>query len=483
MSTPMASRTLDILAADGGKYLARIRTALEASQPDVNEVRRAARQIHHRAMLADHDSAIRAAATLQRVALRVSAGETLWSADLADEVRQTVAALGAVIEALPARAMEAEGRLDGAAERLAALAGRVPRVPRAGPDLPGTAPAAPPRSEADELLAALAEDLETAVERLGSDPRDREPLKATLRRIRRLRELGRVGADTPADKALGAVEEVILQIADLNATVGPGHLTVFSNARGVIGALRAEQEVAPDQLGGRAVEVDRLKDEVMAKARRARVVVWVSDLFYPEGPHIVDCPIAAQSGGVEPYFLSEARRRLERCQQFHLIMRNADAEQMRLAGESLSNTLRHLRERAAAFDHPEFGRIARRTAAALRAQLVRPASRLRGLAAGLSEILTALRTYLETSDAEARGTALAAAEAALQRAVFGAAQRAEAEAGEPADVALERALALRARVEARLRALTRPEAKELRSDLEELFELLAYFASAGAAQR
>ncbi|MFQ5878900.1 MAG: amidohydrolase family protein, partial [Dehalococcoidia bacterium] len=90
-------------------------------------------------------------------------------------------------------------------------------------------------------------ELGDAVERLQNDPRDREPLKLMLRRIRRLRELGRIQPVSTPDKALTAVEELILQIADLNATVGPGYLTVFRHAREVMERLQAGEED-----GGRA---------------------------------------------------------------------------------------------------------------------------------------------------------------------------------------------------------------------------------------
>jgi hypothetical protein len=306
-----------------------------------------------------------------------------------------------------------------------------------------------------------------------------------LRKIRRLRELERIEVLSPEDKALSAVEELILQIADLNATVGPGYLTVFRHAREVLEGMQVGGPEAPSvtKVGGRAVEVDRLKESVMEKVRRARQVVWVSDLFFPEGPHIVSCPVATeQSGSPERYFINEASQRLERSENLRNTMLKSNTEQMRLAGESLANTLRHLRERAAAFDHSGMGRVVRRAAAALRAQLVRPPAQLKALATGFGPVFANLLAYVGTEDEAVRSRALTDAEAALQLAIVGGqAEAATAAVAEfDPDAALQQALALRTRIDERLQRLAGSDADGMRQDLEELFDLIAKYVSASA---
>jgi hypothetical protein len=289
---------------------------------------------------------------------------------------------------------------------------------------------------------------------------------------------------SPEDKALSAVEELILQIADLNATVGPGYLTVFRHAREVLEGMQKGGSAAPavDQVGGRAVEVDRLKDSVMEKVRRARQVVWVSDLFYPEGPHVVECPAATDSGGsMESYFLTEAAQRLERSENLQKTMLESNPEQMRLAGESLAHTLRHLRERAAAFNHMAMGRVTRRAAAALRAQLVKPPANVRNIATGLGDVLASLRIYIETDDEIVRAKSVKDAEEALSVTILGGAPQAAPDEPEfDPDAALQRALSLRTRVDERLREISGPEAEGLQEDLEELFDLIALYVAASA---
>jgi hypothetical protein len=240
------------------------------------------------------------------------------------------------------------------------------------------------------------------------------------------------------------------------------------------------------KVGGRAVEVDRLKESVMEKVRRARQVVWVSDLFFPEGPHIVSCPVATeQAGSPEGYFINEASQRLERSENLRNTMLKSNTEQMRLAGESLANTLRHLRERAAAFNHMAMGRVVRRAAAALRAQLVRPPKQLKTLATGFGPVFTSLLTYVGTEEEATRARAIAEAEAALQRAIEGGqVEVAAAAAAEfDPDAALQQALALRTRIDERLQRLAGPDADGMRHDLEEIFDLIAKYVSASAERQ
>lgn len=492
----MSPRILDVFAADARRHVDRLRVGMEV-EPDRNldVIRRSARRLHHSAVLANHEPVIHASAALQKTAVQLIAGKRKWSSELDRPMQAILAALDAVVAALPRHDAKAAVILREAADELlrapiARSDHTVTQEPEWEPEGAGEAdegvqPAVADVDDAEALLAGLIRDLGEAVERLECDPRDREPLKLMLRKIRRLRELGRIEVLSPQDKALGAVEELILQIADLNATVGPGYLTVFSHAREVLQELQGSGEHVPSvtQVGGRAVEVDRLKDQVMEKVRRARQVIWVSDLFYSEGPHIVSCPVAEKQGGTEQYFLDEAGQRLERSENLRRTMLEANTEQMRLAGESLSHTLRHLRERAAAFDHGEFGRLTRRAAAALRVQLVRPPKRLKEMATGLGPVFAALQAYLETDDVVARTRAVGDADSALHLAVLGGEpEQAVAEVELDSDSALRKALSLRTRIDVRLQRLRGPDADQLREDLEELFDLISRYVSESAEQ-
>jgi hypothetical protein len=482
----MSPNILEIFASDSRKYLDRLQDALNAEGgADIDGLRRASRRLHHAAVLANHAPVIDAAQAVQKATVQVIAGKRDLTDDLLISLQLTVDAMDAVVKSLPDGDGQAEDSLRQAAGTLMSGPADVAMAPEVEVETGGdSASDTLELDEAGAVLGALIDDLGDAIERLGNDPRDREPLKVMLRKIRRLRDLGRIEVLSAEDKALSAVEELILQIADLNATVGPGYLTVFRHAKEVLEGMQADDSGAPsvDQVSGRAVEVDRLKESVMEKARRARLVVWVSDLFFPEGPHIVECPTAIdQAGSAENYFMKEASQRLERCESLQEKMLESNPEQMRLAGESLAHTLRHLRERAAAFNHMTMGRVTRRAAAALRAQLVKPPSQVRGIAAGLGDVLASLRVYLENDDEAVRAQAVRDAEAALSVAILGGEPQSEPEEPEfDPDAALQQALALRTRVDGRLKRLSGPDAEGLRSDLEELFDLIALYVAASA---
>ena len=474
----------EIFTADARKYIERIRVAIDQGESNPEEIRRSARRLNHAAALAHQQAVVDASAVLQKTAVQIIAGKREWSEELLESIRGLLAGIETLVDNLPEVDPDIETAVEEMAIALSSPSGDG-RAEDTGADEP-TAPegaveaASTEEAEAEAELEALIGDLGDAVERLENDPRDREPLKAMLRRIRRLRELGKIEPVSAPDKALTAVEELILQIADLNATVGPGYLTVFRHAREVMEGLRSgEQDVETTPTRKAAVEVDELKDKVMETARRARHVIWVSELFFEEGPPIIQCPIAeAQAGSQENYFLKEATDRLDRSEKLRAEMLDSDAEQMRLSGESLANTLRHLRERAVAFNHPKLGRVVRRAAAALRAQLVRPPSRVRAMASGLGDVFKSLRSYLETTDIEARNRAVDEAESCLHVAILGGEPEVPAQPQEfDPDKALQQALALRTRIDERLKRLTGVQAQGLRQDLEALFDLIAYYVS------
>lgn len=483
----MSPSILDIFAVDARKYVDRLRDAMNAEGgADVDGMRRASRRLHHAAVLANHTPVTEAAQAMQKATVQLMAGKRTMTNDLRAALQTTVGALDAVVAGLPAGDKVAESILKDAVGGLGSGPADIAMAPDVNTGV--TASEAPTveleLDEAGTVLEALIGDLGDAVERLENDPRDREPLKVMLRKIRRLRELGRIEVLSPEDKALSAVEELILQIADLNATVGPGYLTVFRHAREVLEGMQKGTSAAPavDQVSGRAIEVDRLKDSVMEKVRRARQVVWVSDLFYPEGPHVVECPAATEGGGsIESYFLTEAAQRLERSENLQKTMLESNPEQMRLAGESLAHTLRHLRERAAAFNHMAMGRVTRRAAAALRAQLVKPPAAVRNIAVGLGDVLASLRIYIETDDEKIRAKSVKDAEEALSLTILGGKPQAAPEEPEfDPDAALQQALALRTRVDERLQGISGSDAEGLRDDLEELFDLIALYVAANA---
>lgn len=471
--------------------------AKAAREPaEVREVQRLGRRIAYNARLAQQKEFAAIGDLIYDAASRALGGVQPWTAQVSSDVGEAVAGLQTLVRVLKSPPVDFEHRVRSIGDKLrAGLGVPVPAGPAAAiptfrtgaADAAKQAPVPAPRAEPTagaQSLFALVGELRDAVERLERDPRDREPLKAVLRKVRPVRGLPQLAA---VDSALSAVEEIILNIAEKNATVGPAHLTLFARAREAVEeALRAIQQEAT--LGGvarRGDEIERLKAKILETARRAHPVTWVTELFFEDaGPHVLECPRADQApGGREGFFREEALTRLGSAEELRRRMASSGPEAARLAGESLSSTLRTLRERAVAFGHREMGRIARRAAAAVRAQLVRPPDQIHALAQALGETLSQLRAYVETQDAAKREHALRQADAALEIAIVGGGGPTPAQAVaaiEDPDEALRHALSLRTRIDEHLKKVSGADAGALRQTLEEMFQLLGSYLSSTA---
>jgi hypothetical protein len=171
----------------------------------------------------------------------------------------------------------------------------------------------------------------------------------------------------------------------------------------------------PEGPGG-GVEIEDLKDRVLETAAQ-REITWISELFYEDdGPHIEKCPMAERGAGSwDAFFALEATGSLDTIDRIRAEMAR-EPEGARKAGERLAFTLRQLRERAVTFGHAELGRVARRSAAAVRAALEGPPWRLQAIAIDLAVTVAALRSYLGAPEDEARSLALKRAEDSLQAA-------------------------------------------------------------------
>jgi hypothetical protein len=198
----MSSNLFEIFAADARKYLDRLHEALGGEgSASVDGIRRAARRLHHAAVLANHEPAAYASTALQKVSVQLIAGKREWTEELNRALQEVARELDSVVAALPEADVAAEVRLRKAAEALAEQPPPVTPGSAVQETDPNAATLEVDPDEAEAVLAALIGDLGGAVERLENDPRDREPLKAMLRKIRRLRELERIEVLSPEDKA------------------------------------------------------------------------------------------------------------------------------------------------------------------------------------------------------------------------------------------------------------------------------------------
>lgn len=406
----MPRTLLEFFAEEADDYLSKLRRVLNvAGTPDAAELRRLARALRGSARMADQEEIARAASAMQTVADDVAAGRRHWSPYLRQTLETAVSEIRQMVRSVESPPPDLAHRAEALARRL------------------GESTSPPPPSPKDRErfrlflgteLRGLASEIGDALAILERDPRNREPLKRLLRRIRPLRGIEGVDQTPAVGSAVTAVEEVILRIADTSATVGPGHLVLFRRAQQALDDVATEliRGEEPDIGKVGPSEIEDLKEKVLDTAAE-REIAWISELFEDKpGPHIESCPMAEHGAGSwEAFFALELTGALDTVDRLRTEMA-AGGDGGKKVGEDVVFTFRHLRERAVTFGHPELGRVARRAGAAVKAVLEGPRWRLQTLAVELGDTLAALRSYLRADTEWEREDALKLAEQTLEMA-------------------------------------------------------------------
>jgi chemotaxis protein histidine kinase CheA len=406
----MPRTLLEFFVDEATEYLDKLQQTLgEAGRPDADELRRCARALRGSARMADQDAIARVAGALHSLTTELTAGRRHWSTRLRESLETALAEMRVMVNSVKEPPADLAQRAEALAQRLGE---------------PTAAPTPPPRDDVrfrrylGTELRALAADIGESLGVLERDPRNREPLKKLLRRIRPLRGIEGVDDIPAVGPAVAAVEEVILKIADTSATVGPGHLVLFRRARQALDDVATDliRGEAPSPTLARGTEIEDLKEQILGTAAQ-REITWISELFFDEaGPHVEACPMAERGAGSwEAFFALEATASLDTIDRLREELAR-DPEGARKAGQRLAFTMRQLRERAVTFGHAELGRVARRSGAALRAALDGPPRRLQAIALDLATTLSALRGYIESPAKETRAEAVRRAEDSLEAA-------------------------------------------------------------------
>lgn len=406
----MPRTLLEFFADEATDYLDKLEGTLDtAGAPDSDELRRLARALRGSARMADQEAIVRAAGALQTLATELGAGRRHWGPDLRATLISALAEIRQMVGSLDSPPADLAARAEALAQRLGEVT--TPPPPPAGDDERF-------RRYLGTELRGLASDIGDSLVVLERDPRNREPLKKLLRRIRPLRGIEGVDDIPAVGPAVRAVEEVILRIADTAATVGPGHLVLFRRARQALDDVATEliRGGQPEAISVGGSEIEDLKEQVLETAAQ-REITWISDLFHDDdGPHIEECPMAERGAGSwEAFFALEATGCLDTIDRIRAEMAR-DPSGARKAAERLAFTLRQLRERSVTFGHAELGRVSRRAAAAVRAALDGPPWRLQAIAIDMAVTVAALRSYLEASEDDQRLEALKRADDSLQAA-------------------------------------------------------------------
>ena len=474
----MPQTLIEFFALEAADYLDKLEAAVQAEPPDPDHIRRLARALRGAARMADQEAIGDAAGAFQAAAQGVVDGIRPWSSELAAELVRGVDDLRKAIRGLSSgdlRPEEASARARAVADRL------------------GGAAAPPPQASTEDagfyrFLAAelknVATELSNAVGVLERDPQEREPLKAVLRKIRPLRGIQAVGDLQPVGAALTAVEDVILQIAELKTAVGPGHLALFRRAREALEeSSRALLRGEPPARGeGRRAEIEVLKAELLDTRRPDSEIRSITELYYAdEGPHIISSPMAERgAGSLENFFRLEGTGSVDQAERLWSEVLAAGRDEIeRVLADRLTLTYSDLADRAVSFGRPRLGAVSRRVADAVRSRARGPGWALKSLASAVRPTLDAFRrAVVASSDAEARPE-LEEIEHAVEAAIEEAPVVAIESLTYTPDEALGRALEIQEELRAQLDTGASPDA--LRDRLSELYDLLRI--SAGQSQR
>ena len=227
----------DFFITEAADYLTRLTASvqqLDTGSGDPKELHRHSRALRGSAQMAREDRVYRAALGLEAAARAVANGIANWTEDISTRIRRTLEDLDALVKAdEPDDA--ADSRLKRALERWQDM------------DVEGqaeTPSATAPASEASRQfmqfaaheVAGVVNELEAGLVTLALDARNRDPLKAILRRQRALLGAARLDEIAVVAEALRATEDMTRVIAKLNVPVKEEWLAVFRSARDVLKA-------------------------------------------------------------------------------------------------------------------------------------------------------------------------------------------------------------------------------------------------------
>lgn len=359
-----------------------------AAPLDANALLRHVRTLRGSAQMAREEHVHAVARRLEAVARGLVDRRIQWTADLARRVAETVSDLRAL-------ANGSEG--DDAARARAAAA--TSRLPEADGDA-ARRDASPATGASDERLAFLAfaarevsgivAELDRALPILARAPRNREPLKAILRRQRVLLGAARVDAIPAVAETLRAIDSVSRLVARQDAAVEGDWLQLYRTARDVLA------EASMHLLGGADASEPTTGALQALRTLRDRLHQRYGE---PGGapPQAPRLPTGDVPADVDGFFRSEARILLDRIERMARALEEGTPDRQATLAREISSALSALRDTAQTFG---FAEVARRAEATL--------SRVRG--SNAAEVLALLPHLQEAVNAGAAATPTPAAE-------------------------------------------------------------------------
>lgn len=208
---------------------------LDAGSTDHPELAKLGKGLRGSAQMAREDRVFRAATGLEAAARSVIAGAITWNEEVSSRVRRTLEDIDALVKGGEADDA-ADDRVRRSVERWKEVGVKLPE------DEQGSPAAVQQISEASRQFRAFAAhevagiiaEMDASLETLAADPRNRDPLKAILRRMRALLGAARLDEITVVAEALRATEDMTKVVAKVNAPVKEEWLSVYRSSRDVL---------------------------------------------------------------------------------------------------------------------------------------------------------------------------------------------------------------------------------------------------------
>ncbi len=237
----------EFFSTEAGEYLNQlgiIVANLNESAADPAELHKVTRALRGSAQMAREDRVYRAAVALEGAARGVAAKTVPWQGEISKDVSASIDDLRVLVQGT-----ESNDAADERAQRVVDLLNPYARI--AASTLPSQGDAAETqfRQYASTEITGIVEELEAALHALVKDPRNREPLRAIMRRQRALSGAAQLPTLPSVAETLRALEDITRLVARLDVAVKSEWLDAYRSARDVLlaasTALRAGQVPGP----------------------------------------------------------------------------------------------------------------------------------------------------------------------------------------------------------------------------------------------
>ena len=229
----------EFFTTEAADYIAQLTAAVQrfdTGKGDAAELHRHTRGLRGSAQMAREDRVYRAAIGLEAATRSLAGGIVSWTEDVSTRIRRTLEDIDALVKGGEADDV-AEGRLKRTLDRWKEIGVELPSEAAQPTGTPQISEASRQFQQfAAHEVAGVITEMEVGIETLTADPRNRDPLKAILRRQRALLGAARLQEIPVVAEALRATEDMTRVIAKLNVPVKEEWLAVFRSARDVLKA-------------------------------------------------------------------------------------------------------------------------------------------------------------------------------------------------------------------------------------------------------